>query len=204
MRYWWLVILVLICNLSNAQIKIDVTKYKNKGETKLVINSNLIKINWPAGNKQSGELLIDMEANKPLFRSISLIKNNISKQIAKELDPAFVLTVGKRDLISQNGWNIFFDKTNKKPNTSHAISLTKKGVLVKTIGSRTILIISELNTPTFSGNLELTLYNGSPLFNVAAVVSTEIDSTAILYDACLLYTSPSPRDRTRSRMPSSA
>ena len=25
-----------------------------------------------------------------------------------------------------------------------------------------------------------------------------------LYDVCLLYTSPSPRDRTRSRMPSSA
>jgi hypothetical protein len=24
------------------------------------------------------------------------------------------------------------------------------------------------------------------------------------YDSCLLYTSPSPRDRTRSRMPSSA
>ena len=28
--------------------------------------------------------------------------------------------------------------------------------------------------------------------------------TADLYMACLLYTSPSPRDRTRSRMPSSA
>jgi len=28
--------------------------------------------------------------------------------------------------------------------------------------------------------------------------------TAISYAACLLYTSPSPRDRTRSRMPSSA
>jgi len=27
---------------------------------------------------------------------------------------------------------------------------------------------------------------------------------AALYQACLLYTSPSPRDRTRSRMPSSA
>ena len=25
-----------------------------------------------------------------------------------------------------------------------------------------------------------------------------------MYEACLLYTSPSPRDRTRSRMPSSA
>ena len=28
--------------------------------------------------------------------------------------------------------------------------------------------------------------------------------TTVLADACLLYTSPSPRDRTRSRMPSSA
>ena len=29
-------------------------------------------------------------------------------------------------------------------------------------------------------------------------------SLFVLYSACLLYTSPSPRDRTRSRMPSSA
>ena len=51
------------------------------------------------------------------------------------------------------------------------------------------------------------------------VVHTEEDGTAILYidrhlvhevtspqafEGCLLYTSPSPRDRTRSRMPSSA
>jgi len=27
---------------------------------------------------------------------------------------------------------------------------------------------------------------------------------SVAYKACLLYTSPSPRDRTRSRMPSSA
>ena len=32
----------------------------------------------------------------------------------------------------------------------------------------------------------------------------EINSKAELRDNCLLYTSPSPRDRTRSRMPSSA
>ena len=31
-----------------------------------------------------------------------------------------------------------------------------------------------------------------------------IDSLCSLFGACLLYTSPSPRDRTRSRMPSSA
>ena len=31
-----------------------------------------------------------------------------------------------------------------------------------------------------------------------------IDSDGLKYEFCLLYTSPSPRDRTRSRMPSSA
>ena len=31
-----------------------------------------------------------------------------------------------------------------------------------------------------------------------------ISSTVLQFDYCLLYTSPSPRDRTRSRMPSSA
>ena len=40
------------------------------------------------------------------------------------------------------------------------------------------------------------------------VVATEADLRRTLFgeqpEACLLYTSPSPRDRTRSRMPSSA
>ena len=41
----------------------------------------------------------------------------------------------------------------------------------------------------------------------AAVVEAEIEGVLHEYttiEGCLLYTSPSPRDRTRSRMPSSA
>ena len=38
----------------------------------------------------------------------------------------------------------------------------------------------------------------------AAPLKTEIVSCLGQLDVCLLYTSPSPRDRTRSRMPSSA
>ena len=34
--------------------------------------------------------------------------------------------------------------------------------------------------------------------------TTMVVETRTTYDSCLLYTSPSPRDRTRSRMPSSA
>ena len=38
----------------------------------------------------------------------------------------------------------------------------------------------------------------------AAAARTNGINTAMVYGTCLLYTSPSPRDRTRSRMPSSA
>ena len=40
-----------------------------------------------------------------------------------------------------------------------------------------------------------------------AIIDRSLDGGRLLADetgACLLYTSPSPRDRTRSRMPSSA
>ena len=38
----------------------------------------------------------------------------------------------------------------------------------------------------------------------AVLIATSTDTHCDLIEACLLYTSPSPRDRTRSRMPSSA
>ena len=41
-----------------------------------------------------------------------------------------------------------------------------------------------------------------PVYEVMAESGASFDSDA--YIGCLLYTSPSPRDRTRSRMPSSA
>ena len=41
-------------------------------------------------------------------------------------------------------------------------------------------------------------------FFVQAAAGVIANSLALLSDACLLYTSPSPRDRQKSRMPSSA
>ena len=35
-------------------------------------------------------------------------------------------------------------------------------------------------------------------------IGVKVEEVRVIPDVCLLYTSPSPRDRTRSRMPSSA
>ena len=39
---------------------------------------------------------------------------------------------------------------------------------------------------------------------LAVVIMLDDEFYSLTFDGCLLYTSPSPRDRTRSRMPSSA
>ena len=57
------------------------------------------------------------------------------------------------------------------------------------------LVIEERNELTSNARLVFVI-GGNPL---------EMDAQSVLGDGiCLLYTSPSPRDRTRSRMPSSA
>ena len=47
-------------------------------------------------------------------------------------------------------------------------------------------------------------YGFDPLETPSFEISENIGSFLAEDDSCLLYTSPSPRDRTRSRMPSSA
>ena len=54
--------------------------------------------------------------------------------------------------------------------------------------------------------IELRLLEITPALKALEGVVMELDDCAFgnLVNICLLYTSPSPRDRTRSRMPSSA
>lgn len=188
-----ILILVSIFSITfcKAQEGIDMSGYDKTSEAKIKVSGKEISITWPVNDNDTehGKLLLDMRKNKPLFTSIELSDRGSFKKIAANLDPAFILTIGKRDLVSQNGWNIFFDKVPEKPHQSYAVQFDKKSAGIRTSGSRTIISISGMKAPSFSGSLEITLYNGSPLFDIAAVMSTSIDSTAILYDAGLTGTS---------------
>lgn len=181
-----LFLLFFTCVVARGQVHINLSRFDKKGGAKAVVLQNGLRIDWPAGGKDKGTILVDFERGKPLFRSIQLNQNGVVNVIAANLDPAFLLRVGKRDLVSQNGWNIFFDKTNKLPHKTFPVELEKQRAAVVSSGTRTIVKVSRVQAGSFSGDIEITLYNGSPLFNVAAVVSTDIDSTAILYDAGLV------------------
>ena len=70
----------------------------------------------------------------------------------------------------------------------------------------------KLKAGFLNGYYEKALPMGLPQFTIMITLASATDglingangSTNINYKVCLLYTSPSPRDRTRSRMPSSA
>jgi len=185
-----LALLVTAVLRSQAQLNVNTKLFKQDSEAKIAVNKNVVTISWPTGKAQFGQVEFDLSSSNPLIKSISLGSKSRPVRVSENLDPVFLLTVGKRDLLSQNGWNIFFDKVPLKPFTVHPLVLTKKTVAVESAGSRTIVRIGDLSAATFSGQLELTFYNGSPLFNIAAVMSTRAEATAIVYDAGLVSKTP--------------
>ena len=50
----------------------------------------------------------------------------------------------------------------------------------------------------------ITIFTYSISSTTTSITGSDDNSNTLSYTSCLLYTSPSPRDRTRSRMPSSA
>ncbi|RYE56555.1 MAG: hypothetical protein EOP48_07740 [Sphingobacteriales bacterium] len=186
-KFICLLIAGICCSvIANAQVPVNLEKFNRGGEASVTYTQKILKVKWPVGGNKFGFADIDMQSGKPLLKSLSIGKSTAEKVISADLDPAFLLSIGKRDLLSQNGWNIFFDKVPMRPYKTYNIVLKKSSASVKSVGSRTIVTIGSLSADRFSGNLELTFYNGSPLFNIAAVMSTEMDATAIVYDAGLV------------------
>ncbi len=185
----YLILLFSGINL-NAQQLLDLSTFDQRSGAKIERTGKVITVTWPLSKSGRGRLVLDLENKNPLFKSVSVSNKNAISTIAENFDPAFILTIGKRDLVSQNGWNIFFDKVPNKPYKAYTIEFDKQTASVRTAGSQTIIHIPGMHAASFSGALEITLYNGSPLFNVAAVLTTNVDSTAILYDAGLVSKKP--------------
>ncbi|HTI94070.1 MAG TPA: hypothetical protein VL727_25925 [Puia sp.] len=150
-------------------------------------------VDWPAGKGAIGRLVLGLGPGDAVFRSVLLVKDGKVRTCLRDADPMFLLRVGTRDLVTQNGWNIFFDKVPLKPYKNYALKLIKEGVKVTRRQARTVVrigVMETVDTAVFRGWLEITLYHGAPLFNVAAVLHTARDSTAILYDAGLVSRVP--------------
>ena len=82
---------------------------------------------------------------------------------------------------------------------------TSSGIKIYLNGSILVTASNDLNPTDYTAmeNGTNPLLIGASLKDSGTFCNGQISNTAI-FNTCLLYTSPSPRDRTRSRMPSSA
>jgi hypothetical protein len=179
-------LLVVSAGYLFAQIPVDLSAVKKNGAT-ISQDKEMLAVSWPAGKSKTGKIVFNLTKDMPLFKSIQLGTGGKFTEIAGNINPVFILTIGKRTLSpSSGGWDVFFDRVPRRPYHSYNVEFSKNNLKVSSKGIQTIIQISEMRSSTFTGALEITLYNGSPLFNVAAVLSTNVDSTAILYDAGLV------------------
>src|SRR5689334_4130540 len=154
MRYFVLLALISFTTLK-AQVKVDLTGFSGKNGATAAVQGDVVSLSWPAGTGKKGRLMLDLSATQPVFKNIELQEGKSNHQIAAGLDPAFVLTVGKRDLISQNGWNIFFDKVPSKPFKAYNIGFVKQSASVRSVGARTVITIGLMKAADFNGSLEI-------------------------------------------------
>ncbi|MHC4994867.1 MAG: CehA/McbA family metallohydrolase domain-containing protein, partial [Planctomycetota bacterium] len=102
------------------------------------------------------------------------------------LDPQTLLWVGKRDLTKRpDGWMIFFDRVNRQPYANHLATLRPRSFRVTSRGASTTVIVDGLSAESFTGDFRFTVYPGSRLIHTEAVLSTQQDAKAILYDTGL-------------------
>ena len=167
-----------------------------------------VLLRWPLGGGKTGELALNLQPNEPLITHLGFAGKGLeeSRSVLRDVDPAFWITVGTRGKAESvpggDPFTVFFDSPAQRPSESylarwsdptvrrlaHAISVAGSG---KEAG-RTVLVVDGLQAGPFSGSLHLTTFNGSPLIQVEAVMTTNREQTAYFYDTGLLLRQPSP------------
>ncbi len=178
--------------VARAAVPVDLTGLVASSEIHVTHNAaaDLLTLDWAASAAADGaraSLTLNLGKDKPLLERLAWQTSATAPRalIAENLTPLTILTVGTRDL-ARNGWMVFFDKVHTRPAQRFPARLAPTAVRVSATTARTHIAIDGLSAGTFSGRYEITIFAGSPLIQAEAVLSTQEDSRAILYDAGLV------------------
>jgi hypothetical protein len=176
---------------STGNPAVDLSAYKPASGVAVRQDGSRLRIAWPMADGEHGVLVLRLRAKQPLIEELGIARtaNGRSTPLVRRVNPVTFLTVGTRDL-SKQGWNVFFDNPPLRPHKTFAAALERNKVRVRSQGRRSTVIIDGLSAGPFRGDLRFTVYPGCRLVHVEAVVRTDKDACAILYDAGLTSTAP--------------
>jgi hypothetical protein len=161
----------------------DLGDYRADSGVKVEQREQRLHLSWPMAEAEHGSLVLDLAADKPLIAELGFRSAGAPAiALLKDVQPATWLTVGSRDL-SQQGWSVFFDNPPRRPHETHLAKLEKKSARVASRGKSTTVSLGSLTAGPFRGELYFTIFPGCRLVHVEAVLTTDQDARAILYDA---------------------
>lgn len=174
------------CQLVRGNVAVDLKAHDPASGVAVRHEGTRLHIRWPLADKEHGVLTLELEPDQPLIAELGIAPtaDGAVSPIVRNAQPVTLLTVGVRDLAAQ-GWNVFFDNPPTRPHETFLAKLDKQRVRVQSHGRRSSVIIETLTAGPFRGDLRLTVYSGCRLVHAEAVLSTENDACAILYDAGL-------------------
>ncbi len=167
---------------------------RSQSDVKLTVDKETIDISWPVADKEFGRLSLRLNPGLPLIKSLGIATQSSGDHvpILKDADPVVFLTIGTREQgknrpPEMSVFNEFFDNPAKRPSSSKAGKFTLRKGRVETSARRTTISLGDLEIGSFRGEWRITLFSGSRLIQVEAVVATEEDRVAFLYDAGLAW-----------------
>lgn len=173
---------------SKTFAEVDLQKYNPDCGVAVRAEGTTLRCEWNIGPQEQGLLVLDLNPEQPLIKSIAIN----DALILQNVDPVLHLTVGARDL-SKQGWSVFFDNPPRHPHQTFTARLDRKQVRVQSSGQRATVIVEGLSAGAFQGELQFALFPKVRLIQTTAVLATNEDSRAILYDAGLSSLEPSWR-----------
>lgn len=182
---WLLAIGVVVFQAAAAATEIDLADYQPDCGVSVREDGTTIRLEWRIAGKEQGLLVLEQDPTQPLIKELGLN----SAAVLKNVDPVLYLTVGSRDL-SKQGWNAFFDNPPKRPHETFPAKLARTKFRVRSAGERATVVVEGLSAGNFAGELQFTLFRNCRLIQTTAVLTTEEDSRAILYDMGLRSADP--------------
>ena len=198
LKWWWMILLIvgLVTTLATLWAKRITPAYRA---------TTTIEIKQQESNILGGQIIDETNANLEfIVTQIALLKSTTLAETVVE------------DLGLQNNTRFTAQSGSREQKVALASKKILNNVIVSRVrGSRLISIAYEDTDPRLSAKVTNQLaenfvrFNQERKYNATAYardfVRDRLNTTKVaLEESCLLYTSPSPRDRQKSRMPSSA
>lgn len=171
-----------------AEIPIDQSSFDAASGVVLATEDDALRVTWPVEREGSrAELILNLASDSPLIRSLGIAGpgESTAPTALRDAEPEFIVTVGSRNLDPRHGWIKFFDKVHTRPHETFRAELDPRSARVASNGRSATVILDGLTAGSFSGDLRFTVYPGTRLVHMEAVLSTEEDARAIVYDAGL-------------------